>query len=85
MVRQFERQLRGEPLLPYTYRDCGSLVSLGKHTTVGSLMGFLFGRARVMYRSLRSRSGRGSTAFSHRWGPHFYEQDQPGPFPPHHR
>ena len=61
MVCQIERRLRGEPLLPYTYRDFGSLVSLGKHTTVGSLMGFLFGRgmfieglfARVMYRSLR--------------------------------
>lgn len=61
MVRQIERRLRGEAMLPYTYRDFGSLVSLGKHTTVGSLMGFLFGRgmfiegliARVMYRSLR--------------------------------
>ena len=53
--------MRGQPLLPYTYRDFGSLVSLGKHTTVGNLMGFLFGRgmyieglfARLMYRSLR--------------------------------
>ena len=61
MVRQIERRLRREPLLPYTYRDFGSLVSLGKHTTVGNLMGFLFGRgmyieglfARLMYRSLR--------------------------------
>jgi len=61
MMRQIERRLREEPLLPYTYRDFGSLVSLGKHTTVGSLMGFLFGRgmfieglfARLMYRSLR--------------------------------
>ena len=61
MVRQIERRLRGEPLLPYTYRDFGSLVSLGKHTTVGNLMGFLFGRgmyieglfARLTYRSLR--------------------------------
>jgi len=61
MMRQIERRLRGEPLLPYTYRDFGSLVSLGRHTTVGSLMGFLFGRgmfieglfARLMYRSLR--------------------------------
>jgi NADH:ubiquinone reductase (H+-translocating) len=60
MVRQIERRLRGEPLLPYTYRDFGSLVSLGKHNTVGNLMG-LFGRgffieglfAGVMYRSLR--------------------------------
>jgi len=61
MVRQIERRLRGEALLPYTYRDFGSLVSLGRHSTVGSLMGFLFGRgmfiaglfARVMYHSLR--------------------------------
>src|SRR5437763_14286499 len=44
MVRQIARRLRGETLLPYTYRDFGSLVSLGRHTTVGSLMGFLFGR-----------------------------------------
>jgi len=61
MVRQIERRLRGEPLLPYTYRDFGSLVSLGKYSTVGNLMGFLFGRgffiaglfAGIMYRSLR--------------------------------
>jgi NADH dehydrogenase len=60
MVRQIERRLRGEPLLPYSYRDFGSLVSLGNYSTVGSLMGFLMGRsifieglfARVMYRSL---------------------------------
>src|ERR1700681_3858873 len=60
MVQQIERQLRGRSLLPYTYRDFGSLVSLGKHSTVGNLMG-LFGRgffveglfAGVMYRSLR--------------------------------
>jgi NADH dehydrogenase len=61
MVRQIERRLRGGSLLPYTYRDFGSLVSLGQHNTVGNLMGFLFGRgffieglfAGVMYRSLR--------------------------------
>ena len=61
MARQIERRLRGQLLLPYTYRDFGSLVSLGKSTTVGSLMGFLFGRgmfieglfARLMYHSLR--------------------------------
>jgi NADH dehydrogenase len=61
MVRQIERQLLSKPLLPYTYRDFGSLVSLGNYTTVGNLMGFIFGRsifieglvARVMYRSLR--------------------------------
>jgi NADH:ubiquinone reductase (H+-translocating) len=61
MVRQIERRLRGQPLLPYVYRDFGSLVSLGKHSTVGNLMGLLFGRgffieglfAGIMYRSLR--------------------------------
>jgi NADH:ubiquinone reductase (H+-translocating) len=60
MVRQIERRLRGQPLLSYTYRDFGSLVSLGKWTTVGNLMGFLSGRsffveglfAQFMYRSL---------------------------------
>jgi len=62
LVRQIERRLRGQALLPYQYRDFGSLVSLGKHTTVGNLMGFLVGRgmfieglfARVMYQSLRT-------------------------------
>ena len=61
MVRQLERTLRGEPLLTYTYRDFGSLVSLGKYSTVGNLMGLLFNRsffveglfALLMYRSLR--------------------------------
>ena len=61
LVRQIQRQLRGKPLQPYTYRDFGSLVSLGKWSTVGNLMGFLSGRsffveglfARTMYRSLR--------------------------------
>ena len=61
MLRQVERRLRGEPLLAFHYRDFGSLVSLGRHSTVGSLMGFLFGRgmlieglfARVIYRALR--------------------------------
>jgi NADH:ubiquinone reductase (H+-translocating) len=54
-------QLSGEPLQPYTYRDFGSPVSVGKWSTFGNLMGFLFGRnvfveglfARVMYHSLR--------------------------------
>ena len=61
MVGQIERRLRGQPLRPYIYRDFGSLVSLGKWTTVGNLMGFLLGRgifvegvfAQIMYRSLR--------------------------------
>jgi NADH dehydrogenase len=61
MFHQIERRLRGQPLRLYKYRDFGSLVSLGKWSTVGNLMGFLLGRsifieglfARIMYRSLR--------------------------------
>ena len=60
MLRQIDYRFRGEPLVDYLYRDFGSLVALGKWTTVGNLMGCLLGRnmfveglfARVMYRSL---------------------------------
>ena len=57
------RQLRGKPLLPFHYRDHGSLVSLGHYTTVGSLMGaiasgsvFIEGKiAKLMYWSLHKQ------------------------------
>jgi NADH dehydrogenase len=60
MLGQINRRLAGQPLTPFVYRDFGSLVSLGKYSTVGSLMGFVVGRsmfieglfARLMYRSL---------------------------------
>jgi NADH dehydrogenase len=60
MVGQIGRRLAGQPLTPYRYRDFGSLISLGKYSTVGSLMGFVAGRgmfieglfARFVYRSL---------------------------------
>jgi len=60
LVRQLRRRLEGKPLEPYVYRDFGSLVSLGKYSTVGSLMGYLIGKnffiegwfARLTYRSL---------------------------------
>ena len=60
MIKQLNNRLAGRPLRPFTYRDFGSLVSLGRFSTVGSLMGFLVGRsfvvegyfARLMYRSL---------------------------------
>jgi NADH dehydrogenase len=60
LVRQLRRRLAGQPLEPFTYRDFGSLVSLGHYSTVGSLMGFITGRkmlieglfAKMMYRSL---------------------------------
>ncbi len=60
MVEQIGARLSGRPLKPYRYRDFGSLVSLGRYSTVGSLMGFVAGRglfieglfARFVYRSL---------------------------------
>jgi NADH dehydrogenase len=41
LVKTFERRLAGLAPLPYTYRDFGSLVSLGDYDTVGQLMGFI--------------------------------------------
>ncbi len=60
MVKQIANRSAGKRLLPYRYRDFGSLVSLGEYTTVGNLMGALVGGslviegyiARLMYRSL---------------------------------
>jgi NADH dehydrogenase len=60
LVRQLPCRLAGEPLAPFVYRDFGSLVSLGKYSTLGSLMGLLVGKsmfiegyfARLMYRLL---------------------------------
>ncbi|QSA98323.1 NAD(P)/FAD-dependent oxidoreductase [Methylococcus sp. EFPC2] len=53
------RGLKGEPLKNYKYQDYGSLVSLGKFSTVGNLMGNLLGSvmiegvlARLVYLSL---------------------------------
>ena len=60
MVRQIDLLLDRRPLEPFRYRDFGSLVSLGRFSEVGNLLGSLFGRgmfveglfARAMYRSL---------------------------------
>lgn len=59
LYRSIRNQLRGRPLTEYRYRDYGSLVSLGKYSTVGNLMGNLTGTvmvegfvARLVYLSL---------------------------------
>ncbi len=60
LFKSFQRLLEGKPLPDYTYRDFGSLVSLGHYSAVGSLMGGLIGGnmlieglfARFMYMSL---------------------------------
>jgi NADH dehydrogenase len=59
LYKQIQLHMQGKPVAPYTYRDFGSLISLGRYSTVGSLMGIV-GRsfrveglfARFMYRSL---------------------------------
>ena len=60
MLKQIKRRLASKPLIDYHYRDFGSLVSLGKFSTVGNMMGGLVGGnlmfeghfARLMYESL---------------------------------
>jgi NADH dehydrogenase len=60
LIRSIKCRLKGKPLPEYKYRDFGSLVNLGKYTTVGNLMGGLTGGslfiqgsiAGLMYRSL---------------------------------
>lgn len=57
---QIKRRFANKPLQPYRYRDFGSLVSLGKFSTVGNMMGGLIGKnlmiegyfAKLMYLSL---------------------------------
>ena len=59
MFKTLVRRLKGKPPLAYTYRDFGSLVAMGKYSTVGNLMGGLAGSmmisgfvARFVYLSL---------------------------------
>lgn len=60
MVKQVAAILQGKPLGSYEYQDFGSLVWLGKRSSIGNLMGFVVGRnfviegwlARMAYRSL---------------------------------
>lgn len=60
LVKSIHNRLKGKPLPEYRYRDFGSLVNLGKYTTVGNLMGGITGGtlfiqgmvAGFMYRSL---------------------------------
>jgi NADH dehydrogenase len=58
--RNIRALIAGKPLQPFVYRDKGSLVSLSRFSTVGSLMGNLVGGrmaiegrlARMVYLSL---------------------------------
>jgi len=39
LQKMLPRRLQGKPLRPFVYRDFGSRISLGKYSSVGSLMG----------------------------------------------
>ena len=60
LFEQIKRRLSKKSLRPYRYKDFGSLVSLGKFSTVGNMMGGLIGKnlmiegyfAKLMYLSL---------------------------------
>ncbi len=60
LFQQIKRRFANKPLKPYHYKDFGSLVSLGKFSTVGNMMGGLIGNnlmiegyfAKMMYLSL---------------------------------
>ena len=61
LVKTVKNRVAGKTDLPeYTYLDYGSLVNLGRYTTVGNLMGSISGGslfiegliARLMYQSL---------------------------------
>lgn len=58
LARTLERRLKGQPALPFTYKDYGSLIALSR-SSVGNLMGNLLGSvmiegwlARMTYLSL---------------------------------
>ena len=60
LAKLFSQQLKGKQVGPFHYHDFGSLVSLGRSSAVGNLMGGLMGGnmfidgliARLMYKSL---------------------------------
>jgi hypothetical protein len=59
LARALPGRLAGKPLPEFVYKDYGSLISLSRYTTLGTLMGSLLGNitfegwlARLAYRSL---------------------------------
>ncbi len=59
LYKTLVRRLKGKPPLDYTYKDFGSLVAMGKYSTVGNLMGGIAGSmmisgfvARMVYLTL---------------------------------
>lgn len=75
LARSLERMLQGQPLLEFSYRDYGSLVSLGDYSAVGNLMGaisrgslFIEGHiAKWMYWWLRKHHQIAVNGLFHTW------------------
>lgn len=75
LAKSLARMLQGKPLLDFTYKDHGSLVSLGDYSTVGSLMGaiasgsvFIEGRiAKWMYWWLHKHHQIAVNGLFHTW------------------
>ena len=73
LAKAIPRYLAGEPLPAFEYRDLGSLISLGRLTAVGNLMGGVVGKsffvegmfARLMYVSLYRMHVMALTGFTH--------------------
>jgi NADH dehydrogenase len=63
LVKALPQLMKGEPVVPFVFKDQGSLVSLSEYSSVGSLMGsltrgslFIEGRlAQIMYWSLHKQ------------------------------
>ncbi len=75
LAKSLVRQVQGKSLLAFTYKDYGSLVSLGNYSTVGSLMGaiasgsiFIEGTlAKWMYWSLHKHHQVAVNGLFHTW------------------
>ncbi len=75
LTKSLTRMLQGKSLLEFTYKDYGSLVSLGNQSTVGSLMGalasgsiFIEGTiAKWMYWSLHKQHQIAVNGLFHTW------------------
>ncbi|PRC94607.1 NAD(P)/FAD-dependent oxidoreductase [Solimicrobium silvestre] len=75
LARSLIRSVQGKSLLPFVYKDYGSLVSLGNYSTVGNLMGslssgslFIEGTvAKIMYWSLHKHHQIVVNGWFHTW------------------
>ena len=75
LAKSLIRQLQGKSLLPYHYKDHGSLISLGDYSAIGNLMGSLMSGsvfiegtiAKLMYWSLHKQHQITINGWFHTW------------------